>query len=150
MAKTYKTDVIKHSLKIDGCNTSVSLENEFWAALHEIAARLQVSVCALVEQINKNRSTCNLSSAIRTFVFTQMNGANQNGQMWNSARFRARAEECRTLADGFRDKETRAIMLRIAEDYDRMADRMDTREGPSTLRQLSKTRFPGQRSFSLD
>ena len=82
----------------------------------------------IVAEINKNRRTCNLSSAVRTFVFTQLSGVNQNGHVSNSARFRARAEECRTLADGFEDRDTRMIMLRIAADYERMADRMDRRE----------------------
>jgi len=126
MAKTLKTDVIKRSIIIDGHKTSISLENEFWTALHEIATRAQVSISALVADINKNRRTCNLSSAVRTFVFTQLSGVNQNGHVWKGARLRARAEECRTLADGLRD--TRMIMLRIAADYERIADRMDEQE----------------------
>lgn len=36
--------------------------------------------------------------------------------------FRYRAEELRTIADGMTDEETREIMERIAEDYERMAE----------------------------
>jgi hypothetical protein len=37
--------------------------------------------------------------------------------------FRARAEECRTMAALFHGEGTRALLLRVAADYDCMADR---------------------------
>jgi predicted DNA-binding ribbon-helix-helix protein len=64
-----KTDVVKRSIVINGHKTSVSLENEFWQGLHEIADHNHASVAMLVEQIDRARTTCNLSSAIRVFVF---------------------------------------------------------------------------------
>jgi predicted DNA-binding ribbon-helix-helix protein len=64
-----KTDVVKRSISINGHKTSVSLENEFWQGLHEIAGHNHAKIVLLVEQIDRARTTCNLSSAIRVFVF---------------------------------------------------------------------------------
>jgi predicted DNA-binding ribbon-helix-helix protein len=47
----------------------VSLENEFWDGLREIARRQNVALSTLVKQIDNGRTTDNLSSAIRVFVF---------------------------------------------------------------------------------
>ena len=69
LARIKKTDVIKRSIYINGHKTSVSLENEFWNGLREIAGHNHAAVTALVEQIDRGRNTCNLSSAIRVFVF---------------------------------------------------------------------------------
>ena len=57
----------KHSVKLAGHATSVSLEAAFWQALCEIAARRGTSVNALLAAIDAERSG-NLSSAIRVFV----------------------------------------------------------------------------------
>jgi len=59
--------LIKHSVRIAGHATSVSLEPAFWEALCEIAARRRLSVNALLSQIDVERGG-NLSSAIRLFV----------------------------------------------------------------------------------
>lgn len=40
-------------------------------------------------------------------------------------RYRQRAEEVRTIADGTKDAKMRKILLGVAEDYDRMAKTMD-------------------------
>jgi predicted DNA-binding ribbon-helix-helix protein len=61
--------VIKRSIIIDGQKTSVSLENEFWDGLREIASRQNVALSTLIKQIDSGRTTDNLSSAIRVFVF---------------------------------------------------------------------------------
>lgn len=64
-----KTAVIKRSIEISGKKTGISLEDEFWYGLLEIAAYKKTAVPALVEQINNRRKIINLSSAIRIFVF---------------------------------------------------------------------------------
>ena len=62
-----KSTLIKHSLRIAGHATSVSLEAAFWDALSELAARRGVSVSALVASVDAGRAG-NLSSAVRLFV----------------------------------------------------------------------------------
>jgi predicted DNA-binding ribbon-helix-helix protein len=62
-----KPALVKHSVRIAGHATSISLEAAFWAALLEIAARREVSVNALLAAIDAERGG-NLSSAIRLFV----------------------------------------------------------------------------------
>lgn len=63
-----KSAVLKHSIVIDGRKTSVSLEDEFWTALREIAAAQDVTLSVLVGAIDAKRQHSNLSSAIRLFV----------------------------------------------------------------------------------
>jgi predicted DNA-binding ribbon-helix-helix protein len=58
----------KRSITIKNHKTSVSLENEFWDCLREIALERGVSLQALVAAIDANRQHPNLSSAIRIFV----------------------------------------------------------------------------------
>lgn len=60
--------VAKRSVMIAGHRTSVSLEAEFWEALHEIARAENLSVQALVGRIDAERAGRNLSSAIRVHV----------------------------------------------------------------------------------
>ena len=62
-----KATLVKHSVRIAGHPTSVSLEAAFWQALCEIAARRHLSVNALLSTIDAGRSG-NLSSAVRLFV----------------------------------------------------------------------------------
>jgi predicted DNA-binding ribbon-helix-helix protein len=67
-----RSAVSKHSIRLRGRKTSVSLENEFWVGLREIAGDGNVSLFTLVEQIDRDRATDNLSSAIRLFVFNRL------------------------------------------------------------------------------
>ena len=64
-----KTAVIKRSIFFNAKKTSISLEDEFWYGLLEIALYKKIPVPELVERIDRKRKTINLSSAIRIFVF---------------------------------------------------------------------------------
>lgn len=46
----------------------------------------------------------------------------------DSHKFRARAEECRALADSFHNEKIRSQMRQLAADYDRMALQAAARE----------------------
>jgi predicted DNA-binding ribbon-helix-helix protein len=63
------SSLVKHSVRIAGHATSVSLERAFWEALGEIAARRGLPISALLTTIDAER-TGNLASAIRVFVLT--------------------------------------------------------------------------------
>jgi predicted DNA-binding ribbon-helix-helix protein len=69
-----QTAVIKRSIVLDGHKTSVSLENEFWNGLREIAGRENINLSTLVGKIDRERKSCNLSSAIRVHVFNYFRG----------------------------------------------------------------------------
>ena len=58
----------KRTVEVGGHKTSVSLEDEFWNSLKEIAGVRQLTINRLVEKIDRQRSSENLSSAIRLFV----------------------------------------------------------------------------------
>jgi predicted DNA-binding ribbon-helix-helix protein len=64
-----KSRVIKRSLVVGGHKTSVSLEDVFWNALRTIAHNRHIHLSQLVGTIDSERQHCNLSSAIRLFVF---------------------------------------------------------------------------------
>lgn len=59
----------KHSLTLRGHRTSVSLEDEFWAAFRSIAAEEDRAINELAAEIDEARGAdCGLASAIRLFV----------------------------------------------------------------------------------
>ncbi len=64
-----KSAIVKRSIILDGHKTSVSLENEFWDGLREIADLQKTKLSTLMQKIDLERSNANLSSAIRIFVF---------------------------------------------------------------------------------
>lgn len=64
-------DLVKHSVTIAGHRTSISLEPEFWSALRDIAKRNNRSLGAEIASIDAQRSTRNLSSAIRVHVLKE-------------------------------------------------------------------------------
>ena len=63
-----KSPVVKRSIVIAGHKTSVSLEDEFWKGLKEIAGERDVTLSDMVASIDTDRRHGNLSSAIRLFV----------------------------------------------------------------------------------
>lgn len=65
------SEIRKRSVLIAGHRTSVSIEAEFWSELTEIARARNVSLNALVADIDRTREG-NLSSAIRLFVLAQL------------------------------------------------------------------------------
>jgi predicted DNA-binding ribbon-helix-helix protein len=63
-----KSSVLKRSIIIAGHKTSVSLEDEFWNGLKQIAGGRDSTLSDLVAIIDADRQHANLSSAIRLFV----------------------------------------------------------------------------------
>ncbi|MER2265499.1 ribbon-helix-helix domain-containing protein [Methylobacterium oxalidis] len=68
------TGIAKRSVMIAGHRTSVSLEEPFWDALRDIARGRDLSVQALIGEIDAGRGPQNLSSAIRVFVLAASRG----------------------------------------------------------------------------
>jgi predicted DNA-binding ribbon-helix-helix protein len=63
-----RSHIVKRSIVVANHKTSVSLEDDFWSALKDIAVERGVTLASLVEQIDRERKASNLSSAIRLFV----------------------------------------------------------------------------------
>jgi predicted DNA-binding ribbon-helix-helix protein len=63
-----KSGIIKRSVVIRSHKTSISLEDDFWRHLREIARAKGWTVSKLIAQIDRRRHYGNLSSAIRLFV----------------------------------------------------------------------------------
>ncbi len=58
----------KHSVRVRGHKTSVSLDAPFWEVLGEAARSRKATVAALISKIDRERSYNNLSSALRLFA----------------------------------------------------------------------------------
>jgi predicted DNA-binding ribbon-helix-helix protein len=69
-----KSLVVKRSIFPAGRKTSVSLEDEFWNALKEIASDRNVTLSELVADIDAKRQHGNLSSTLRVFVLKYYRG----------------------------------------------------------------------------
>lgn len=63
-----KSPVRKRSILLNGHKTSVSVEDEFWSALKEIAAVRSMTLSDLGSEIDKSREDSNLSSALRLYA----------------------------------------------------------------------------------
>ena len=62
-----RSGIKKRSIIVNGHKTSVSLEDEFWNELRDLAAERRVPLTALVDEIDKVPGR-NLSSAIRVYL----------------------------------------------------------------------------------
>jgi predicted DNA-binding ribbon-helix-helix protein len=67
--------IVKHTVIVSGRKSSVSLEDEFWHALDEIAEASGTTRANLIRAIDETRSHANLSSAIRLFVLAYYRGS---------------------------------------------------------------------------
>jgi predicted DNA-binding ribbon-helix-helix protein len=67
--------VLKRSIKLKGHKTSVSLEDAFWIGLKEIAREKSMTTSEMLASIEAQRSTENLSSAIRLYVLAYYKSA---------------------------------------------------------------------------
>ena len=63
----------KHSVKLSGHHTSLSLEEVYWEALREVAREKGLSMTGLIERIDRERDG-NLSSAVRVFLLQHYRG----------------------------------------------------------------------------
>jgi predicted DNA-binding ribbon-helix-helix protein len=63
-----KSAIVKRSIELHGHKTSVSLEDQFWDGLRDIAERTRTPLPALLQTIDSQRGYANLSSAIRVYV----------------------------------------------------------------------------------
>jgi predicted DNA-binding ribbon-helix-helix protein len=73
-----KSAVVKRSIVIAGHKTSVSLEDEFWKGLKEIATERGMTLSDLVSTVDTGRRHGNLSSAIRLFVLNHYRERSDN------------------------------------------------------------------------
>ena len=74
----------KRSIMIAGHRTSISLEDAFWDALGELAAKDGRSLAALIGEIDKRRgetgrAEASLSAAIRLYVLERLRKASERG-----------------------------------------------------------------------
>jgi predicted DNA-binding ribbon-helix-helix protein len=63
-----KSAILKRSIVLRGHKTSVSLEDEFWLALKEIASEKRITATELISQVDASRNPGNLSSSLRVMV----------------------------------------------------------------------------------
>jgi predicted DNA-binding ribbon-helix-helix protein len=69
-----KSSIPRRSIRLNGRKTGLTLEDEFWNALKEIAIKRDIYLSDLVTEINEQRRYTNLSSALRLFVLDYYRG----------------------------------------------------------------------------
>jgi len=63
--------IFKRSIVVAGHRTSISLEQEFWDALKDLARLRDQTISFVVETVDKEREVVNLSSAIRLEILAE-------------------------------------------------------------------------------
>lgn len=64
-----KSGIKRHSVVINGRKTNIMLEDAFWESLKDIVQEERTTLRALLTSIHKKRTTSNMSSAVRLYVF---------------------------------------------------------------------------------
>jgi len=72
MTTPMRSSIMKRSVVIAGHKTSVSLEDDFWNVLKEIADQRGTSLKELIETIKADRHVGTLSTALRLFVLAHL------------------------------------------------------------------------------
>ena len=62
----------KHTVELNGHDTSVFIEEEFWLELKHISKLKKKSISVLISDVDKNKKTQNLSSAIRLYILNHL------------------------------------------------------------------------------
>ena len=62
----------KHTVNVNGHDTSVFIEEEFWLELKYISKLKKKSISVLISDVDKNKKTQNLSSAIRLYILNHL------------------------------------------------------------------------------
>jgi predicted DNA-binding ribbon-helix-helix protein len=63
-----QSTVLKRSVVLAAHKTSVSLEDEFWKGLREIATARKITLSEFIASVDLTRCRGNLSSALRLFI----------------------------------------------------------------------------------
>ena len=75
-----KSSIPRRSIRLNGRKTGLTLEDEFWNALKEIAIKRDIYLSDLVAEINEQRGHGNLSSAVRLFVLDYYQTLRKNAE----------------------------------------------------------------------
>ena len=62
----------KHTVVINGHNTSVFVEDDFWIELKKISNEKKISLSELISSIDQDKEKSNLSSAIRLYILNHI------------------------------------------------------------------------------
>ena len=67
-----RSPIVKRSIVLAGHKTSITLEDQFWESLKDIAKSKQMTLAQLVSSVDLDRGHANLSSAVRLFVLKSL------------------------------------------------------------------------------